>query len=135
MRIGVTSCTMASGLTIQAAITLDKQDFYVQVFVDSRASGSIMDFKMALILAIPLENLQEPLNITAVDGSPLGSGQVTQCTTQGWQPVGIRPGYPVHTPSTPDRESPGNDIILLGSHSQAPHYPWLPMVKLSQPPH
>lgn len=39
-----------------------------------------MDFEMAKRLSIQPLMLQKPLNITAVDGSPLGSGQVNHCT-------------------------------------------------------
>lgn len=72
-----------------------------------------MDFKMAQSLAIHPVTLQEPLNITAVDGSPLGSGRVSECTP----PLQLKVGNHqeliqfllIHTPKLP---------IILG-------FPWL----------
>ncbi len=82
-------------------------------FVDSGAAGSFMEFKMAQSLAIYPVTLQETLNITAVDGSPLGSGRVSQCTPPLQLQVGnhqeLIQFFLIHTPRLP---------IILG-------YPWL----------
>lgn len=40
-----------------------------------------MDFTLASQLKIQPIALHDPLNVTALDGRPLGSGQVSQCTT------------------------------------------------------
>lgn len=39
-----------------------------------------MDYEMAKRIDVQPVTLQKSLNITAVDGSPLGTGKVSQCT-------------------------------------------------------
>lgn len=50
-------------------------------FIDSGAAGNFMDFTLASQLKIQPITLHDPLTVTALDGRPLGSGQVSQCTT------------------------------------------------------
>lgn len=92
---------------------MGQQHHQVCAFVDSGAAGNFMDFKMAQSLAIHPVTLQEPLNITAVDGSPLGSGRVSECTPPFQLKVGnhqeLIQFLLIHTPKLP---------IILG-------FPWL----------
>ncbi|KAL0157283.1 hypothetical protein M9458_048529, partial [Cirrhinus mrigala] len=78
--VEVVPCAMTSGLTIQATVVHGSQHHLVCAFVDSGAAESFMDYNMAKRLSIHPTSLQKPLNIMAVDGSPLGSGEVSYCT-------------------------------------------------------
>uniref|UniRef100_A0A9J7Y295 Gypsy retrotransposon integrase-like protein 1 n=1 Tax=Cyprinus carpio carpio TaxID=630221 RepID=A0A9J7Y295_CYPCA len=92
---------------------MGQQHHQVCAFVDFGAARNFMDFKMAQSLAIHPVTLQEPLNITAVDGSPLGSGRVSECTPPFQLKVGnhqeLIQFLLIHTPKLP---------IILG-------FPWL----------
>ncbi len=72
-----------------------------------------MDFTLARHLRIQPISLQEPLTITALDGRPLGSGQVRQCTTSLHLQIGCHKEniqfFLIHSPEFP---------LILG-------FPWL----------
>lgn len=91
---------------------MGQQHHQVCALVESGSAVSFMDFKMAQSLAIHPVTLQEPLNITAVDGSPLGSGRVhSTSSSKSGEPPGIDAiFFLIHTPKLP---------IILG-------FPWLP---------
>lgn len=70
----------ASGFFVPATISWDQQLHPLQAFVNSGAAGNFMDLSLAR-LAIPTSGLDPPLSVTALDGRPLGTGQVTQVTS------------------------------------------------------
>lgn len=71
----------ASGLLIGVSLTLHNEIHELMAFIDSGAAGNFMDFTLAARLKIQPITLHDPLTVTALDGRPLGSGQVSQCTT------------------------------------------------------
>lgn len=80
MRIETIPCSATSGFTIPATIAQGNHRHQALAFVDSGAAGSFMDYEMAKRIDVQPVTLQKSLNITAVDGSPLGTGKVSQCT-------------------------------------------------------
>ncbi|RXN13759.1 GTPase IMAP family member 7-like isoform X1 [Labeo rohita] len=102
-KIGVIPCPISSGLTIQAVISLE-QLHQVEVFIDSGAAGNFMDLKCAQDLSLDLLPLQIPLKISAVDGNPLGLGQIHQCTT-------ALQFEPPEKPMCPEPIVPGSRIV------------------------
>ncbi|KAL7870453.1 hypothetical protein SRHO_G00079500 [Serrasalmus rhombeus] len=82
-------------------------------FVDSGAAESFLDATLAAELGLPIEPLEHPLPVMAIDGRALGSGLITLHTA----PVTLRVGP--HSEST---------VLYL---TQAPHlqlvlgFPWL----------
>ena len=85
----------------------------LQAFIDSGAAESFLDAMLAAELGLPIEPLERPLPVMAIDGRSLGSGPVTHHTG----PVTLRVGP--HSEST---------VLYL---TQAPHlqlvlgFPWL----------
>lgn len=48
--------------------------------INSGAAGNFMDSETAQRLQIPLQELQQPLSIRAIDGEPIGEGLITSRT-------------------------------------------------------
>ncbi len=103
----------ASGVSLNVSLDWSNQHHKLQAFLDSGAAGNFMDFTLARHLRIQPISLQEPLTITALDGRPLGSGQVRQCTTPHHLQIGCHKEriqfFLIHSPEFP---------LILG-------FPWL----------
>ncbi len=103
----------ASGVSLNVSLDWGNQHHKLQAFLDSGAAGNFMDFTLARHLRIQPITLQEPLTITALDGRPLGSGQVRQCTTPLHLQIGCHKEriqfFLIHSPEFP---------LILG-------FPWL----------
>lgn len=53
---------------------------FVTVLIGSGATGNFIDQSHAERLHLPLQPLQHPLKVQALDGEPSGGGSVTHCT-------------------------------------------------------
>ncbi len=103
----------ASGVSLNVSLHWGNQHHKLQAFLDSGAAGNFMDFTLARHLRIQPISLQESLTITALDGRPLGSGQVKRCTTPLHLQIGCHKEkiqfFLIHSPEFP---------LILG-------FPWL----------
>lgn len=69
--------SISSGALVNTHLLWKDQTHPLKAFIDSGAAGNFMDLEVARRLKVPLTNLDDPLTITALDGRPLGSGQVS----------------------------------------------------------
>ncbi len=77
-----------SGALLNTYILWNYQSHALKAFIDSVAAGNFIDLEVARHLRVPLTNLDDPLTITALDGRPLGSGQVSKRTIPLYLQVG-----------------------------------------------
>ncbi len=102
-----------SGALLNTYILWNYQSLPLKAFIDSRAAGNFIDVEVARHLRVPLTNLDDPLTITALDGRPLGSGQVRKRTIPLYLQVGSHletiQFYAIKSPEFP---------LILG-------FPWL----------
>ncbi|KAL0146466.1 hypothetical protein M9458_058229 [Cirrhinus mrigala] len=94
-------------------ISQGDQQHQLQAFIDSGAAGNFMDVDVAKDLGIKTLTLQRALSITALDGRPLGSGQVSESTT----PLLLRIGQHQEKIQFFLTQSPELPLVL--------GYPWL----------
>lgn len=76
----VSTIPSKSGLFLPITLTWADQKCQIQAFVDSGAAGNFMDLTLARNFRIPNDPLPGPLSVTALDGRPLGPGEVTHLT-------------------------------------------------------
>ncbi len=109
-----TSSHMASsGALLNTYILWNDQSHPLKAFIDSGAAGNFMDLEVARHLRVPLTNLDDPLTINALDGRPLGSGEVSLRTI----PLYLRVGNHLETIQFYVIKSPEFPLIL--------GFPWL----------
>lgn len=65
---------------LSVELSLDKNKYSLPAFIDSGSAGCFIDSTLARNLHMPLVSLPVPLDITALDGRPLGSGRVEKTT-------------------------------------------------------
>lgn len=71
----------ASGLLIDVSLALGNKLPEIMAFKGFGAARNSMDFTLAAKLKIQPITLHDPMTITTFVGRPLGSDQVSQCTT------------------------------------------------------
>ena len=70
------------GVYLPISISWGENSHSCQALVDSGADGNFIDINLAHRLNVPLETLDSPLSVTALDGRALGDGKVTQATSR-----------------------------------------------------
>lgn len=70
------------GVYLPVSISWGESSHSCRALVDSGAAGNFIDVDLAHKLNVPLQSLDSPLSVTALDGRPLGNGRVTQATSR-----------------------------------------------------
>ncbi len=112
-REATSSHLASSGALLNTYILWNYQSHPLKAFIDSGAAGNFMYLEVARHLRVPLTNLDDPLTITALDGRPLGSGEVSLRTI----PLYLRVGNHLETIQFYVIKSPEFPLIL--------GFPWL----------
>lgn len=86
---------------------------FLPALIDSGAAGNFIDATLATKYGIPLQKIEPPLTVNALDGRPTGTGQVTHQT----MPLTLKVGAFHHETMQLLVINSPHDQLVLG-------YPW-----------